>query len=335
LVAHDDKSDPILEEAMDWLLRLNAASQDSALACEFENWLAQSPEHRIAWQKARRTWRVMREVPPVYEHVWRREDPRGITIGSSRRVSSLRSRSHWGRRAVAASIGLAACVVIALNYPALSVRLQADYATGTAETRTVHLIDGTSVELAADSAIKIDMAKGERRVTLLAGEAFFDVTHDAARPFVVAAAGVDVIDLGTAFNVQLSATGTSVELSRGSVSVALPKKATNEMVLVPGEAVVVDRSTGAMQKSTIAHDDIAAWRDGKLFVNDVPIATVIEQLQRYHRAWITIPDRDLGQQKVTGLYDLRHPDRALRALVEPYGGTVRTVAPYVRLITRF
>lgn len=335
MVADDDKSDPILEEAMDWLLRLNAASQDSALAYEFESWLAQSPEHRIAWQRARRTWCVMREVPPVYEHVWRREEPQGIPISSGQRVSSLRSRSHWGRRAIAAGIGLAACVVIALNYPALSVRMQADYATGTAETRTVHLIDGTSVELAADSAIKIDMAKGERRVTLLAGEAFFDVTHDAARPFVVAAAGVDVIDLGTAFNVQLSAAGTSVELSRGSVSVALPEKAAKEMVLVPGEAVMVDRSTGAMQKSAIAQDDIAAWRDGKLFVNDVPIATVIEQLQRYHQAWITIPDRDLGRQKVTGLYDLRHPDRALRALVEPYGGTVRTVAPYVRLITRF
>ena len=335
MTSDDDRRDSVLEEAMDWLLRLNAASEDIALRREFEIWLAQSRAHRIAWEQARRTWRAMGEAPPVYEHVWRRDDHRSIPSASAPRAVATRSRSSWGRRAVAAGVGLAACIVVALNYPTISRRLQADYATGTAETRTVQLADGTSVELGADSAIKVDMSGGRRQVTLLSGEAFFDVTHDAARPFVVLAGGVDVTDLGTAFNVQLASKDTSVELAHGSVAVAVAKHSSEDIVLVPGEMVIVDRATGAMQKSAIAQDDIAAWRDGKLFVNDVTIATVVEQLQRYHAAWITMPDKDLGRQKVTGLYDLRNPDRALRALVEPYGGTVRTIAPYVRLLSRF
>ncbi len=99
--------------------------------------------------------------------------------------------------------------------------------------------------------------------------------------------------------------------------------------------VVVDRKTGRMEKSAIAQADIAAWRDGRLFVNDVTVASVIEQLQRYDAAWITVPDTVLASQRVTGLYDLRNPERALRALVEPYGGTVHEVSPYMRIVGRF
>lgn len=229
-----------------------------------------------------------------------------------------------------------ACIGIAtISYPSLSVHLRADYSTGISETRTLVLADGSKVELAADSAIKIDMAGARRHVTLLAGEAFFDVVHDETRPFVVGAGGVDVTDLGTAFNVQLSSRETSVELAHGSAAVSMGPSQTGDVVLVPGEMVVVDHQTGRMAKSAIAQEDIAAWREGKLFVNDVTIGSVIEQLQRYHGAWITLPDTALAAQKVTGLYDLRDPDRALRALVQPYGGKVRKISPYVRLVSRF
>ncbi|WP_231711579.1 FecR family protein [Xanthobacter dioxanivorans] len=178
--------------------------------------------------------------------------------------------------------------------------------------------------------------RGERRhVTLLSGEAFFEVTPDASRPFVVAAGGVDVTVLGTAFNVALSADTTAVELAHGSVRVA-PGQAGGQpgATLTPGETVVVDRGTGAMQKETIALDDIAAWRNGQIFVNDATIGSVVERLRRYHRAWISLPDAALAAQRVTGLYDLRDPDRALRALVQPYGGQVHEISPYLRVVSR-
>ena len=64
----------------------------------------------------------------------------------------------------------------------------------------------------------------------------------------------------------------------------------------------------------------------ELFVNDATIGAVVEQIQRYHAAWIAVPDITLAQQTVTGLYDLRDPDRALRALVQPHGGKVHEVS---------
>src|SRR5690606_18890786 len=146
---------------------------------------------------------------------------------------------------------------------------------------------------------------------------------------------VTVEVLGTAFDVQLTASTATVQLEHGSVDVGYSREGTTGNAhLAPGEMMRVDRQTGEMSRNPIAKEDIAAWRNGYLFVSDTTIGFVAEQLQRYHPAWISVPDRDLAARRVTGLYDLRDPDRALRALVEPYGGRVRAVSHYLRILSR-
>ena len=68
------------------------------------------------------------------------------------------------------AVGLAACL-LAVAVPSLLVRLEADYLTTTAQSRLVTLEDGTTVYLAADSAIKTEFSASRRQVRLLAGEA--------------------------------------------------------------------------------------------------------------------------------------------------------------------
>ncbi|WP_412065645.1 FecR family protein [Rhizobium sp. SYY.PMSO] len=336
----NDKPESVLEEAMDWLLRLNSSSSAAGLAAEFELWLRQSEEHRKAWDRARKTWQIMGEVPPAYEHVWQtapgsQERAEKAPQLATRMSNASRPARRWVQGVAAAAV-VVLCLVGAWNYPAIRLRMEADYVTEVAESRTIKLSDGTTIELAAESAIKADVSGATRRVTLLRGEAYFDVYHDSSRPFVVDAGGIDVRVLGTAFNVQLSSASTSVELARGAVGISLEQAGPSDaMKLAPGEMVIVDRKSGKMLKSAIALEDIASWRDGRLFVNDATIGSVVEQLQRYNPAWIAIPDSSLATQRVTGLYDLRNPDRALRALVEPYGGNVREVSRFARVISRF
>jgi transmembrane sensor len=220
--------------------------------------------------------------------------------------------------------------------PALLLRMQSDYATATAQSRIVTLDDGTTVQLAPDSAIKLDFSPERRQVKLLAGEAFFDVARNPQRPFIVDADGIKVKVLGTAFDVRLSSSDARVELARGAVDVSYDVKAGQAaQTLKPGQMLMVDRTSGAMEKGAIAIDDVASWRGGRIFVNEATVASVVEQIQRYHHAWIAIPDRTLAAQTVTGLYDLNDPDRALRALVQPYGGHVRAVSRFARVLSRF
>lgn len=334
------KPEALLDEAADWLLRLREAAGDPCVQDDFGAWLSRSSEHRAAWHRVRESWHLVGEGTPVYEHVWRPQSMQAPSSGAGEgsRVSSgnrLRvTRRRWRWAAPVSAIGLAACLLIAA-VPSLLVRLEADHLTTTAQSRLITLEDGTTVYLAADSAIKTDFSASRRQVRLLAGEAFFDVIRNPGRPFVVDASGVKVEVTGTAFDVRLSSSATQVELARGAVGVSFDAlQGASPAVLAPGQMLVVDRKSGTMVRSDIAPEDIGAWREGRLFVNDATISAVVEQIQRYHAAWIAVPDVTLAQQTVTGLYDLRDPDRALRALVQPHGGKVREVSRFARIVSR-
>ncbi|WP_437352305.1 FecR family protein [Neorhizobium petrolearium] len=324
MTRNGETDEEILEEAMDWFLRLRASSRAADDDGEFAVWLDRSPAHRDAWLKACRTWELMGETTPIHEDLWR----------PGRQAKTLAARRRRRAFGVGAAMALAACLVLALAGPSLLLRYQADFKTATAELRTVTLEDGSTVELGAASAIDTDFAGGSRHVTLLAGEAFFDVTHDPARPFVVTAGGVKVTVLGTAFDVHMTPEDTTVELARGVVGLTVTG-APHTFELSPGDTVTVRRDDGRISRGRLAPEDMAAWRNGRLFVNDVTIASVVEALQRYHPAWISIPSGDLAGRRVTGLYDLSNPDRALEALVQPYGGKVHRISPYLRVLALF
>lgn len=312
---------------MAWFLRLKAEPNCPDLAADFQRWFQQSGDHQRAWQYALRTWQLMGETVPAYEHLWVGA-PRGNVVAIPRR--------NRLNQAIAVVAGIAATLFLVLAGPSLLIRLQADHITATGQNAKVALDDGTMIELGGNSAIKTEMTASGRHVTLLSGEAFFDVAHDAARPFTVGAGGITVQVVGTAFDVRLGGNETTVELERGIVQVTVDAaKKTPDFRLLPGEMAVVNTSDGAVTRNTIQPDQVAAWRSGRIFVKDASIGTVAVQLQRYHPAWIAVPDRKLAGLKVTGLYDLTDPDSALKALVEPYGGHVRAFSTYGRILSQY
>ncbi|WP_332304244.1 FecR family protein [Rhizobium sp. GR12] len=315
------------EEAADWLIRLQAGASEQRVKAEFDQWLAASPANRLAWERTCKTWRNLGLVEPALKSLW--EDAPHLSGEATQRASQRRwSARHYAGMAVAA---VSLCLAV-LFVPALFVRIEAEYQTSTAENRTITLEDGSRVQLAAASALSTDFANGRRSVRVLKGEAFFDVVPDSARPFVVEAKNVTVQVLGTAFDVDLTDGVTQVALAHGSVEASFRNAPPAR--LVPGEVLVVDAS-GAIRKESVAIEDIGGWRNGELYVVDATIGSVVEQIQRYHPAWLTMADKTLAEQRVTGFYNLRDPDRALEALVEPYHGKVHAIAGAARIITRF
>ncbi len=321
---HDSfHSQSIADQAADWLIRIRENPDEPGLRADFERWVLSSPEHRREWESACRLWRVMGEAPKHYRR--------------SPQPAMKRPRAGVGRRVagvVAAGL-MAACLVLVAG-PSILIRLEADYRTSTGETRTVRLEDGSSVVLGPASALAADFSSGKRHVRLLAGDAYFEVTHDAARPFRVEAGGVDVTVLGTAFDVSLTDRNTQVGLEHGSVKVTGEiAGATIDRVLVPGEMVSIDRDAGAVTDEQVGAQEIGSWRDGRLIVVGATIGSVVQQIQRYHSAWISVPDPAFAAKRVTGVYDLKDPDKALGALVDSYGGRVRKVSDLARIVTSF
>ncbi len=309
----DDSADPALEQAMDWLLLLQDPDTGADIRRRFDAWLAADPDHGRAWAQARRAWGLLGELSPARP---------AATVPSRRRRNGL----------VAAAAALAACLAVAMLFPAAWPRLMADHATATAELRRLTLTDGSIVHLGPDSALDVAYTADRRAVTLRAGRAFFEVVSDAARPFTVAAGEVDVTVLGTAFEIRRGDDATTVAVERGSVAVrAAGVRPPLDVRLGPGERVAVRRD--GIRRDQVAAGDIAAWRAGRLFLDGATVAEVAAEIGAYRPGWIVIADPALGRRRVTGLYDLRQPDRALRALVQPVGGQVTEVTPLLRVLS--
>jgi transmembrane sensor len=326
MTAHEvEKTDAraIRQQAFDWLIRLNESPETPELRKEFESWLFRSVEHNRTWDKTCLMWSAMGEAQTAHQRL------------SARQTRRFKRRLPHTSRRLAAVVGGAAILCLAyFALPPVMLRYEADYRTDVAETLAITLEDGSHVLLGPASAITVDVSSASRNVHLLAGEAFFDVVHDASRPFHVTSRDLDVKVLGTAFDVRVDNEGTNVGLEQGSVHAtgSVAGRQINE-TLAPGDQVTVARSDGAMIRNTIPLADIGAWRNNRLIVMDATIGSVIEQIRRYHPSWIVVPESTFAERKVSGVFNLTDPDKALVALVAPYGGHIRKIPGLASIVT--
>jgi len=312
----DSQAERARTEAAAWLVLLDDDPGDAARQAEFRAWLAADPAHAAAWEGMSRTGELLSRADGVEE----------ADAAAARPTHGTRVRTgRW----VAA--GLLAAGLAFFLAPAMLLQLQADHATGTARIETLHLADGSAVRLGPDSALKLDFSGGERRVTLLSGEALFDVAHDAQRPFRVVTADATTTVLGTRFDVALLDGGTSVAVVRGHVQVDA-RSGTTSFDLLPGDWVRVG-GDGRTERGSDPAGYLIFGRDGRLAVRNRPVAEVVARLRPWFSGRIVIADGEAGDRPVTGVFDLTDPAGALEALVGPQGGRVTRITPWLLVVT--
>jgi transmembrane sensor len=313
-------AESLIEQATDWLLRLEEASADPGVRNAAAAWRDADPAHAQAWRRAERAYRLIAARDSAA-----RAAPSVAAMVRPRRPVRL-----W---IAGVATALAACLLLAY-LPSLMLQLQADVITQTAEARDVTLEDGSVIQLAPRTALSVRFSAERRSIALLDGQAFFAVAPDRDRPFDVTAGGTTVTVVGTAFEVRLSEEKLTVGVQHGAVDVRSERSSPPVAArLGAGDQLTIDRQQGGTQQTTVPPDEIASWRDHRLFVEDVTVANVIGELRRYSPGWIVLTDDSLARRQVTGLYDLRDPERALRALVAPFGGQVRNVTPILRIVS--
>jgi transmembrane sensor len=309
-------------EATRWLVELHEAPDDREVRRRFEAWRRASPLNEAAWSETERLTAVAATMPHAYADVWQPAIAR-------RRTANRRATSRsW--RLGAAAMALAACVAFFV-VPSLVQRLQADYTTATAELRKVVLQDGSEVTLAPDSAIAVSFEVASRQVRLLSGEAFFEVRPDISRPFRVLADTVETTVVGTAFDVRLSSDGVVVSVEHGIVRVGAAGASARDE-LQAGQAVRVT-SDGETSRQPASPETVAAWRDGQLVAQNVPLRDAVDQLRRSFAGSIVLTSASLGERRITGAYNLADPEDALRAIAQAHGGRVRRVTPWLLVVS--
>ncbi|MBK1663800.1 iron dicitrate transport regulator FecR [Rhodospirillum rubrum] len=314
----DAARDRLIAEATARFLRLRTDPADPAGRADLARWLAASPRHGEVWRALERTWRATGLLGPL-----------AAPQSAPSPVRRPARPSKRGRRltafALAASLALGiGALVGGPLWPG------ADYRAGAAGIAAIVLEDGSRVRLDAGSALDVAYGPDRRDVALRDGPAFFEVEPDTARPFVVRAGAVEVTVTGTAFAIDVSASEVGVSVEHGGVRVV---SAGRSALLAPGERMRIAKADGAVVRDRVPLSAIGSWRRGRLLVEDRALSEVVEAVERHFAGAIILGDDAMAGQRVTGVFDLGDPERALRAAVEPLGGKIRRLGPWLLMVS--
>nr|WP_295112367.1 FecR domain-containing protein [uncultured Caulobacter sp.] len=282
-------SEDELEIAADWVDRLPELTPDERK--ELESWLANGPGRAAAFGLMRDTQR----------------DTALLEAAERVRAAPIAKRSRLGL--IAAGIALVAGLsAVALVRPYLAgVEKPVEFATPLGLRAEHQLSDKSVVALAADSGVSVRYSRGARDIALTKGDAVFDVTKDAKRPFRVQAGDTQVTAVGTTFEVELVSDAVQVRVFDGVVRV---NRDGAERRVGKGEWLML-ASNRAPVAGRLEADSYQAWRSDWLDADALPLKYVIARLNRYTTQSVALHDPSLGELKVTGRFKLDRPTESL------------------------
>jgi len=186
--------------------------------------------------------------------------------------------------------------------------------TKAGERKTVTLPDSSRISLNNKSSIRFAsrFEKKTRNISLT-GEAFFEVRHDAARPFIVRTGKLHVQVLGTTFNVKAfpGEAQSKVTVASGKVGV-YTKNGVPTQMLFPGEALTYDQKSKKFSLQKINADDQHAWQQGILIFKGENLGEIARQLERWYDVKISIQDVKLQQER----FNIKQNNESLRHVLE-------------------
>lgn len=184
------------------------------------------------------------------------------------------------------------------------------------------LPDGSVISLHKGSRITYpaQFAENSRKVTLR-GEAYFKVTHDKSKPFIVASGDARVEVLGTQFNINTQADAGAMEvvLTKGKVSVYYQGHPVDKVILLPGEKAVLSPDQESISKSTNTDANYMAWKTRMLVFDNQTLAQVVSTLQEVYQVKVTLADPQLAGCRVTATFNDQSLGSVLQVLKETLG----------------
>ncbi|WIO74356.1 FecR domain-containing protein [Porticoccaceae bacterium LTM1] len=251
-----------------------------------------------------------------------------------------RSAERKGARASHARYWIAAAAMLVLTVSALFFVGPVDeqnynvdrYLTRVGESHSYLLSDGSNLHLNTGTEVLVDINDSTRGLTLIRGEAFFEVAKDPARPFYVEVNGIRVSVLGTAFNVRRDKIGLSISVTDGEVAVhPSDDPVMTGSTLIQDEGDIVGSASGQYrlqagwsakfdekyQLSTSFTENLASltsWRTGVLSFEGATLLDVVKELNRYSPKKILIEDPGIVDKKINAIIKTDSINEALKAI---------------------
>lgn len=300
-------------QAAHYITRLYSGELTGLEEQEIYQWLEESDEHKKEYQLQLQLWEASQDLDlasstPQKEH---------------KKVQ--RKFLNWYT-----SIAAAALLTISLfivNNSLMKSTPSLVYKTNIGEVENITLSDNSIITLNTNSEIKVTLTDEVRKVDLISGEAFFVVTSNKKRPFVVVSGQQEITVVGTQFNVHKMLSGVEVAVIEGIVQVEQKLGISTQSKLKP-----VGQDKYLLEKGNIGTFNTAtdiimpldsakrakktSWRNGLLVFKDENLQTVINELNRYRHNKIELQGVDTQTLKISGAFDFTQKEQVLTGLLQ-------------------
>lgn len=268
----------ILEEAANWVARLNADDRSGEDEERFKAWIAANPEHGIAFEVMDRGWSAIagiqrRAKPPVH--------------------------SVSRRQLVMAALG--GSVVVGTSFLVLHPATAQTYETAVGEQKHLALEDGSKILMNASTKLVISVTDTQRSADLVYGRADFDIAKDSTRPFIVSAGQHQIVSQGSRFDVGHDGDDVQVVLTQGAAdfhdATAAPS---TKKSLVAGDRLLASGPSVRIDRPRI--EPLVAWQTRTAIFDDTMLSEAIREMNLYSQTKLEIVDGRIARLHVTGQY---------------------------------
>lgn len=347
---NNSTKEAIQQQASLWISKmdrgLNASEQNA-----FSLWVNQSIAHREILFKFASLWddlTVLNELNSLF--------PLENQKNKKNKVKNV-----FIKYAVAASIILTITLVGHFNFffnPSANGTNNQQYveiknfSTAVGQQSSFPLSDGSIIQLNTNSLVKIHFSKHKRLLTLVHGEARFQVAKDKTRPFTVTSGDKSFTALGTIFNVQKhSAKNMELVVTEGRVLITkatlvldniaqqlnkLPVEKLPGLLVTTGEKAVIENNIEEPIEH-ISYDQIQkdlSWQQGMLIFEGTPLNKALAEVSRYTNTHFEIADNDLATVKVAGYFKANDVDGLLKSLKNNFNINFKKTGTNSILLTR-
>ncbi len=350
----------IADQASEWFVANEEGPLDARDSAALAAWLRSSPVHVEEFLGVSAIARNLKEA---------RSDPEyslEAILARARAEDDPLVRSLWSRvtkaiwrdpagRWLTTGVTMAACAVLSLgllfawnvrrtaHLPAPSGVTALRFETRHGEQLTHRLADNSVLHLNTDSAVTIRYSKTERLVTLTAGQADFEVTHEPQRAFRVIAGSAEIIDLGTKFDVRLEPDATTVTVVEGRVAVSaspmLGKLGTDSsqnhaprfVQLSADQQIRVTEGEWPATPIAVDAQSATSWLRREIVFDHEPLEQVAAEYNRYTAKPIEIATPGLRRLQISGVFATDDTDAFIAFLRSLKGVRVEVTETRIRV----
>jgi transmembrane sensor len=276
------------------------------------DWVSRSPENQKVFNEYISLWSSQRNSADRFDLY------KGLRNLNSRidEFEAIKKKRtvFWSTWNVAAAVVLLAVAGVALYYNGIftfrehTQSLLSEAKAGY-EVVSLTLTDGSRVTLNKGASLKYPEAFSfDKREVYLTGEAFFQVTKNSRKPFIVHANGITTKVLGTSFNVNALPDSVVVSVATGKVEVS---DGTRAEVVRPYERVLYAAKVLRKEETNLAELN---WNTRVLEFNNVSMAVAAEELSTYYEVPVMFQDEKLKKCLITGKFKNQKLETVLRAI---------------------